>query len=304
MYLHRRSPPHRLTRVGLDEVRRRFADELAEALELRTPGLREAFARVPRERFLDRGPWLLFGIDGYHSTPDADPAQVYADCSLALDVSRFINNSSPYLVAKMIDALALEAGERVVQVGCGSGYYTAILADLVGREGRVRALELEPRLAERARRNLRRVRQVEVVHGDGTDPLDGPLDAILVGGGVTHPPDSWLDALDVGGRLVLPLTGTRIPGGVTARVIRDHAGQVLRLVKHGAGFEARFIDGVAIPALFGGRDPEMQRRIARAFEGGGVREVRSLRRDEHVHDDTCWLQGVGFCLSTQELRGS
>jgi protein-L-isoaspartate(D-aspartate) O-methyltransferase len=286
--------------VGIDEVRRRFADELAKAIDLRTPGLREAFASVPRERFLDRGPWLEFRPEGYYSTADADPSQVYADRSLALDVSRFINNSSPYLGARMIDGLALRQGERAMQVGCGTGYYTAILAELVGRQGHVLALELEPQLAARARRNLRRVRQVEVVHGDGTDPIEGSVDAILVSAGVTHPQDSWLDALEPGGRLVLPLTGTRIPGGVTARVIRDHAGQVLRIVKQRGGFEARFIDGVAIPALFGGRDPEMQRRIARAFEGGGVRRVRSLRRDVHGHDETCWLQGNHFCLSTQE----
>jgi len=285
--------------VALEEVRRRFADELAERVGMRSARLREAFARVPREDFLDKGPWLLMRPEGYGSTPDADPAHLYdPERSVAIDATRTINNSAPELVARMIDALDLAEGELVAHLGCGAGYYSAILAHVVGETGRVLALELQPELAARARRSLRELRQVEVAHGDAVGFASEPLDAILVSAGVTHPRPEWLDRLRPGGRLVLPLTAVR-PPGITARAIRDHAGQVLRVEQRGSGYAARFIDRVAIPALFGGRDRAVQRRLAAAFARGRVADVRSLRRDPHAEDATCWLHIEDFCLSTR-----
>jgi len=285
--------------MGLEEIRRRFAEELAERVGMRSARLREAFARVPREDFLDKGPWLLMRPEGYVSTPDADPAHLYhPERAVALDAARTINNSAPDLVARMIDALELAEGERVAHLGCGTGYYSAILAHVVGTSGRVLALELQPGLAARARRTLRGLRQVEVVHGDAIGFASEPLHAILVSAGVTHPRTEWLDRLRPGGRLVLPLTAVR-PPRMTARAIRDHAGQVLRVRQLAAGYEARFIERVAVPALFGGRDRDIQRRLAAAFARGRVADVRSLRRDAHAEDPTCWLHLEALCLSTR-----
>ena len=97
-------------------------------------------------------------------------------------------------------------GEHAVHIGAGVGYYTAVIARLVGNAGTVTAIEYEPDLAQRAAINLSAYPTVKVVVGDGsTAPLD-PADVIYVNAGTTRPAETWLNALKDGGRLILPLT--------------------------------------------------------------------------------------------------
>ena len=100
-----------------------------------------------------------------------------------------------------------------MHVGCGTGYYTAILAELVGPAGRVTALDVDADLAARSRNNLADL-HVTVVPGDGGEHDAGPADAILVNAGATHPRPVWLHSLRPRGRLLLPLTGLSRTGWV------------------------------------------------------------------------------------------
>jgi protein-L-isoaspartate(D-aspartate) O-methyltransferase len=98
-----------------------------------------------------------------------------------------------------------------VHIGAGVGYYTAILARLVGRTGRVTAIELDPALAERLAANLAGQRNIRIVQGDGAQVTFEPADCILVNAGATRPADAWIDRLVDGGRLILPLTASGFP---------------------------------------------------------------------------------------------
>ena len=82
---------------------------------------------------------------------------------VAIDPVRHLNNGEPGFLAFLIDALELKAGERVAHIGCGTGYYSAILAEVVGKKGRVIAVEIDQKLAARAKRNLSPWRQVSVM---------------------------------------------------------------------------------------------------------------------------------------------
>jgi protein-L-isoaspartate(D-aspartate) O-methyltransferase len=259
-----------------------------------TPALRRAFAAVPRERFLGPGPWTLALPEGYVRTPDADPAHVRRDVTVALDPERSLHNGQPSVLARLIGHLGVHPGDRVLHVGCGTGYYTAILAELAGPAGRVTALEVDPGLAARARENLAGVPGVEVLAADGTRHDPGPVERILVNAGMTHPPALWLDRLAPGGVMVLPLSG------------RDRLGGFLRVERRRAerrevGYAAQF---VLICAVYPceGRDLKAESLLDGAFPHGGWPAVRSLRRDEHEREAACWLHGPGFCLSTEEGR--
>ena len=83
----------------------------------------------------------------YQTTPDADARHLYRDVPVAIDAARLVNNGAPSLLAFLINALAQREGEHVLHVGCGTGYYTAILAEIVGPSGRVTALEIDENLA-------------------------------------------------------------------------------------------------------------------------------------------------------------
>jgi protein-L-isoaspartate(D-aspartate) O-methyltransferase len=283
-------------------IRQTFAERLAAERGLVSPRLVSAFAAVAREEFLGPGPWLLLADDsGYRSTPDADPRHLYADVAAAIDPSRILNNGAPGFLAVLLDQLRIREGERVAHIGCAVGYYSAILAELVGAKGRVIAVELDPELCERARRNLRRWRQVEVRHADGTQQPGEPVDVVLVHGGVTHPQPSWLGAVGAGGRVAMPLTAIRPPSRIR-RIVRDHAGRILMLERRAAGFAARFGDVCGMQALLGGRDPALQERLRLAYERGGAGEVRSLREDPHAEEASCWLHRDGACLSRRALE--
>jgi protein-L-isoaspartate(D-aspartate) O-methyltransferase len=288
-------------RRALSRARHRFAEGLRQTRGLRSEALVRAFARVPRESFLPAGPWLLLeSSEGYASTPDADPVRLYRDVAVGIDPGRLLNNSQPGLMAVVIEALGIAPGSRVAHVGCATGYYTAILAQLVGRRGRVRAFEIDPRICQAARRNLRGWRQVEVVHGDALELDPGPADAILVDAGVTHPAPAWLDALVEGGRLSLPLTAVRPPSRV-ARFLKNNLGRILVVTRGSGGFAARFGDGLGVAALYGGRDPERQAGLEAAYRAGGFEQVRSVRREPHVPEDACWFHSDGFCLSRRAV---
>jgi protein-L-isoaspartate(D-aspartate) O-methyltransferase len=97
-----------------------------------------AFATVPREQFVGPGPWRIkspMDPAEYWTTEDDNASHVYHDVLIALDESRGINNGQPSLWAYLSDHLDLMPREQVLHLGCGTGYYTGIIAELVGSAG-------------------------------------------------------------------------------------------------------------------------------------------------------------------------
>src|SRR5215510_5916195 len=114
----------------------------------------EAFTSVPREQFIGSGPWRIVTQSGYVTVPADDPAFLYQDFAVALQPDQHINNGQPSLHVRCLSALQIKAGEKVVHVGAGTGYYTALLATLVGPSGSVVAYEVEQELTDKAAANL------------------------------------------------------------------------------------------------------------------------------------------------------
>jgi protein-L-isoaspartate(D-aspartate) O-methyltransferase len=172
----------------LDTGRQFYAEELRAVANLQSEALIRAFAKVPREHFLGPGPWQIrIPSLGYRTTPDANPKHLYHNVLVAIDAGRGLNNGQPSALALWFDALDLQEGNRVVHVGCGTGYYSAILAEVVGPTGHVIAIDVDPELASRARSNLSYLSHVQVLAGDGGEIDIGPNDAIFINAGV-HPP--------------------------------------------------------------------------------------------------------------------
>jgi protein-L-isoaspartate(D-aspartate) O-methyltransferase len=288
--------------IDMLERRRFFAEELEAVCKLRSPALVDAFATVPRERFLPPGPWTVMADSDFmagmrfRATPDADPARIYHNIAVAIDPARQLFNGQPGTLGAWIDALDLSAGARVLHIGCGLGYYTAVMAQCVGPTGRVTAFEVDEALAAQAQENLAFLPWVDVRRGDGTTAIDATFDAVLVNAGVTHPLAVWLDRLAVGGRMVLPLTST-IPGmGSTLG-----KGIVMLLAKQEAGdFSVRVLAVAAIYSALGVRDAELSDRLGTIMMSGPMRwqAVKRLRRDSHDESPACWLHGGHFCFST------
>src|SRR5262249_383915 len=113
------------------------------------------------------------------TTPDSDPRRVYHNIVVAIDPARQLFNGQPSTLTAWIDALGLAPGARVLHVGSGLGYYTALLAQAVGPSGRVVAYEVDESLASEARQNLAYMSWVDVRHGDASS-VDGTFDAVLV----------------------------------------------------------------------------------------------------------------------------
>ena len=192
---------------------------------IRNPRVLAAMGRVPRELFVP--PELTF--------------EAYADRALPIGGGQTI--SQPYMVALMIERLALQGGETVLEVGAGSGYAAAVLTRICNW---VVAIERIPVLAEAAASRLLRLgcANIEIHIGDGREgfPPGAPYDAILVSAAAVAPPPALLAQLAAGGRLVIPIgtedgiqelvTYRRASGGVTGE----------------PGLACRFVPLVAGPA--------------------------------------------------------
>ena len=183
----------------------------------------------------------------------------------------------------------------MLHVGCGVGYYTAILAETVGPGGHLTALEADSDLAARSRANLKHYAHCQVFAADGSTFDPGPRDAVFVNAGATHPAAPWLDCLTPGGRLLFPLTvefpKINIGGG--------HMLLVTRRPGDGGGRRdsARFMSPVGIFHCIGARSDAGDEALRAAYEQGGEAEVRSLRHDRHEAEPACWLHAADFCLS-------
>jgi protein-L-isoaspartate(D-aspartate) O-methyltransferase len=244
-----------------------------------------AFSATPRERFVGPGPWKVFTPVGYIQTPSDDPALIYQDITIALSAADSINNGQPTLHALSLSALGVKAGETVIHVGAGTGYYTAVLARLVTSSGVVFAYELEHELARKAVDNLADLKNTRVSHRSGSI---GPLpdcDVVYVSAGATDPMNVWLDALRIGGRLLFPLTPEKGVGGMllVTRTATDC-------------FDARFVSRAMFIPCIGARDDETAKNLSAAFKRDDWLQVQSLRR-EASSDASCWVSGRGWWLS-------
>jgi protein-L-isoaspartate(D-aspartate) O-methyltransferase len=281
----------------LEVIRRAYAKQVMAAVGVADRRLEAAFATVRREDFLGRGPWQIIRWGGgYLATPSRDPIYLYADVLVAIIPERRLNNGQPSLHALLLAAAAPRAGEHAVHIGAGVGYYTALLAHLVGRRGRVTAIEYDAGLAARLAANFAGQRNVRVVPGDGTQVAFDRADVIYVNAGATRPADHWLDRLNPGGRLILPLTDHGFPGG-------DSRHGAVFCVTRGTGdsnddFAARRVSDVAIFPCAGGRDPATEAALKAAFDKGGAGAVTRLCRGADLPpEEACWVRGDGWALA-------
>ena len=204
---------------------RREREEMVE-FQIRARGVRDrrvlaAMRKIPRHLFVPKG---------YERA-------AYDDRPLPIGEGQTI--SQPYIVAVMTEQLELKPQDRVLEVGTGSGYQAALLAELAGEVISIERLE---RLADRARESLTRagVTGVQVVVGDGTGgyPPEAPYDAIVVTAASPTVPGPLIDQLAEGGRLVAP---------VGPRDCQD----LIKLVKHEGRVESIPLGGVCFVPLIG-----------------------------------------------------
>ena len=278
----------------LAALRRFYAEEIEAVSNLSTPQLIEALASVPRERFVGDGPWVVFGESAggaARTTTDSDPRHVYHNYAIALDPGRQLFNGVPALIASAIDRLQLQPGQRVLHIGTGTGYYTALIAHIVGAKGRVLGIEVDGDLATRARQNLADQPWVAVEAGDARGPFNERFDAILVNAGVTHPEPAWLDAIETGGRIIMPLTATMPGMGSIGK------GPLVLFIRQADGtFSAQVLTFVAIYSALALRNDELNRRIGEALQRNPFPRLTRLRRDPHQQNASCWLHDAEWCL--------
>jgi protein-L-isoaspartate(D-aspartate) O-methyltransferase len=263
--------------ANLAERRRRYAEMITAPLPGADPRIREAFAKVPREDFLGPPPWTVRGM--FRPLTARDPEELYHDVLVALNVEKGLNNGSPSLHALMLHRLGVQSGQVVLHVGAGGGYYTAILAELVGPRGTVTAVEFDPALAEAARRNLLSWPWVAVVNGDGAAFPTATTDRIYVNFALADPAEAWLDQLAIGGRLLFPL-GAPDPDAVEAEQRHSARGALLIATRTPAGFAAAFDASVAFVFAEGrtAGDAATQCAVYEALGRGGLDGVKSLHR--------------------------
>ena len=255
-----------------------------------------AFANTPREKYLGPGPWRIFAGGNLLETPSSDPAYLYQDVVVAIAPDRGINNGQPVLHAVCLAGLAIQPGETIVHIGAGTGYYTAILAQLTGPDGHVDAYEIEEDLAARAAANLSEFANITVYHRNATQAPLPPCDVIYVNAGATSPLDLWLDALRRKGRLLFPLTPDHGPGGAPG-----HGAMLLvtRNTDSAETFAAHFLTLAMFIPCIGARDEATAAKLAESFKRGDARNVRSLRRNSSP-DQSSWCAGANWWLSSAD----
>ena len=291
---HDAQPSKPAVEAELAVVRSAYAKQIMFASGVTDPRIETALANLKREAFLQPGPWPIMQPlhSGYRITPDDNPVYLYQDVLVGIVPEKGLNNGQPSFLIFLISLGKPSEGEKIVHIGAGQGYYTAVMAELVGKTGHVTAIEYEHDLAVRATENLSAVSQVRVLEGDGTTiPLE-PCDVIYVNAGAVRPMNTWLDALNDAGRLVLPLTTSyTTPDGYQMT-----RGGIFLIERQGRDFLAHWKSGTGIYPCFGGRDAPSEATLNEAFEKGGWQKVTRLYRSGDIEPERCWVRGTDWSL--------
>ena len=246
---------------------------------------------VDRIRFLGPPPWWIAGpvtdgVSGASYTKTSDPAAITPNVSVALDRDRHLFNGAPNMILPWIEALHPQRGERAFHAGCGTGYYTAILAELVG--DRVVAVDIDESLTEIASSLL----DVPVITADATTVDPGEFDIALCNAGLGTIPETWLTRMNPrGGRLVVPIAAPMMRSPLSKAI-------VFLINRDGDDYAATMIGGAIIYSAIGDASPRA------SLDHGDPHSVRSLRRDAHRQDETCWLHQEKICFSVRSRSAS
>lgn len=176
--------------MDYDEKRKRLAERLRYELSL-SDRVYEAIKKVPRHLFV----------------PERYKSEAYVDTPLPIGYGQTI--SAPHMVAIMCELLELQEGDKVLEIGTGCGYHAAVVAEIVGKRGRVISIEYIPELAEMAKTNLSALGydNVVVVVGDGSKGYEpeAPYDKIYVTASAPDIPQPLIEQLKAGGKMVIPV---------------------------------------------------------------------------------------------------
>ena len=206
----------------MQRERDRMVDTQIAARGVRDPAVLEAMRAVPREEFV----------------PEELRSQAYSDGPLPIAAGQTI--SQPFIVASMVQSLQLKHDDRVLEIGVGSGYAAAVIAEIVDE---VYGIERHEELATTADQRLKRLGygNVEICHGDGTRGWDekAPFDAIVVAAAGPKIPDSLKNQLAIGGRMVIPVGST------------TYDQSLVRITRTRSGFEQEKLEAVRFVPLVG-----------------------------------------------------
>ena len=276
--------------MSIAEVRQWYAEEIAFSAGIQSESIVRAFATVPREHFLGDGPWRVRTLNSpYRTTPSDDPRHVYHNVLIAIDEQRGLNNGMPSWLAGTMNAANLKAGDQVVHIGAGVGYYSAILAEIVGPTGHVTAIEVDPRLAEIAIDKLRGWQNVSARHANGSDAEFASADVIFVNAGASFIQETWVERLRPNGRLLVPLTYSR-----------EAAGRLFRIVNLSTGFSAESLHEVYIYPCDGSTDETSQKVLREAVEKSGWNFRGKLCSSSQAKDESCWAAFEHYWLSSEQ----
>lgn len=261
--------------------RARYADRIMALSEVEHPRVRACFAEVPREAFLGPPPWTV--IEAGVATSTSDIRNIYQNVLVALDRKHGINNGEPSLHAAWLAIVDPRPGERVVHVGAGTGYYTAMLARLVAPDGQVDAYEVQEPLAAEAARNLAAYPGV-AVHAETAFGRELPAaDVVYVNAGVFSPDPEWIRALLPGGRLIFPWQPV------------SHWGPAVLVTRRSVGFSAQPMMQVGFITCSGqgrGRVGELKSAGFEATRSVWLREAREPDETATAVYDALWFSSA------------
>ncbi len=177
--------------VNFDEENKALIESLVALGILKTPRIIQAFIKIPRHLFI----------------PEKYLPHAYSDIALPSLGDQTI--SQPYTVATMLEALSPGLGDDVLDIGSGTGWTTCLLAEIVGKKGKVTGIDLENKLIEFARKNIAKtdLKNIKLVCGDGKKgyPTNALYDCVLINAACDSVPELVVDQVKLGGRIVAPV---------------------------------------------------------------------------------------------------
>ncbi len=250
--------------------------------------LQQAFESVPRELFLGSGPWKISDLrGGYVDAPTNNAEFTYQNIIFALIADRGINNGLPSLHATNLSTLTIVRGESILHIGAGTGYYTAVLAEMTGPDGSVVACEYEPTLATQAERNLQQWPQTTVVQGSVFDATLPKADVIYANAGTPQVETAWIHQLNDRGRLLFPLTCS------------NGSGVMLLVLRYGDDYFASVTGHCGFIGCVGSANTQASDKLAALFRAGMANKITRLYLSKPPKQGNILLSGSGWYLCSE-----